>query len=425
MPLEATHDRAPVIIIGAGIGGLTLALSLHQRGIPCRVFEATEVLQPLGVGINLLPHAMREMTALGLQEQLLDAGVECRENVFYNRHGQHIHSEPRGRHAGHRWPQVSLHRGALQQVLLDAARERLGEGAVRTGCRFLEAHQGALGVTAHFATDAGELEIPGSVAVGCDGIRSTLRRQIHRGADPLVYAGITMWRGITRWPPFLTGATMAYAGALETGKFIAYPIGHRLDDEGRQPINWLCELTVPARDPSGDWSRRGALEDFIAPFDAMTLPWLDVGAFVRAADFVLEYPMVDRDPIPTWTEGRLTLLGDAAHPMTPRGSNGAGQAILDARTLAHLLDSHDDAPAALAAYEAARRPATAEVVRANRAIPPDAILGLVHQRTGGQPFERIEDVVAAGELEALSHRYQRIAGFDRGSLAAGNDQGQA
>lgn len=411
-----------VIIVGAGIGGLALALNLERRGIAFQVLESAPVLKPLGVGINVLPHAMRVLDQLGLTEKLVAAGVETREVNFYNRFGQFIHSDPRGRFAGYEWPQVSLHRGALQKVLHDAVVERAGASAIRNGWHFLRAEQvqsTPSPVTAWFDADGQTQPIRGSVLVGCDGIRSTVRRQLVSSlgiADPLRYSGITMWRGVTRWPPFLSGATMTYAGWLSTGKFIGYPIESKLDEQGRQRVNWLCEFYVPPRDPSGDWSQPGCFEDFMPRFEEMRFDWLDVPAMVRAADHLFEYPMVDRDPLPKWTEGCMTLLGDAAHPMYPRGSNGAGQAVLDAQALADCLAQTTDWPQALQAYEDSRRPATSEVVLANRREPPDAILREVFERTGDEPFTHIDDVISKAELESLSHRYKQIAGFDRASL---------
>ena len=408
-----------VLIIGAGIGGLTLALSLNGAGIPCRIFEVAPSIKPLGVGINLLPHAMRELGDLGLEPAIAARGIETREVSFYNRFGQLIFTEPRGRHAGYDWPQYSIHRGDLQAVLLEAVRERLGADAVLTGHRFVDAEQSAEGVTARFQDTASGAPLPpvrGDVLVGCDGIRSTLRARLHPGDGPLVYSGITMWRGITRWRPFLSGATMAYAGWLETGKVIFYPVRDGIDADGRQEINWLCEFYTPPRDPSGDWSRPGDIDDFIWACQDMRFDWLDVLAFVRAADFILEYPMVDKDPLGRWSFGRMTLLGDAAHPMYPRGSNGAGQAILDARSLTGNLARSSDVVAALRAYEVDRLKATSDVVLANRRFPPDAILREVFERTGDKPFANIDDVIGRDELRALSDRYKQVAGFQRETL---------
>ncbi len=409
-----------VIIVGAGIGGLSLALCLQREGIECRIFEAAPELAPLGVGINLLPHAMRTLTQLGLQEQLLAAGVETREVNFYNRFGQFIYSDARGRFAGYAWPQVSIHRGELQRLLADAVAERLGAEALVTGHRLVGFEQDGNVVRASFArTDgADEVVAAASALIGCDGIWSVTRRQLHPNGDPLIYSGITMWRGVTRWPPFLSGATMAYAGWLETGKVIVYPVTTPRPDDGLQLVNWLCEFYVPPRDPSGDWSRPGNLEDFLWACGDMRFDWLNIPAFVQAAEYIYEYPMVDRDPLPFWTQGRVTLLGDAAHPMYPRGSNGAGQAIVDARSLANSLKANPDWHAALQIYESERRPATAKVVRANRTIPPDAILREVFERTGDRPFANIDSVISRVELDALAQSYKEVAGFDRRTLSS-------
>ena len=408
-----------VIIVGAGIGGLSLALCLEREGIECRIFEAAAELAPLGVGINLLPHAMRTLTELGLQELLLAAGVETREVNFYNRFGQFIYSDARGRFADYPWPQISLHRGELQRLLAEAVVERLGEQALVTGCRFARFEQDDSGVRASFARsdNLSEEVVAAPLLIGCDGIRSAVRRQLHPAGDPLIYSGITMWRGVTRWPSFLSGATMVYAGWLKTGKVIVYPVTKPRPDDGLQLVNWLCEFYVPPRDPGGDWSQAGKLEDFLWACQEMRFDWLDVPAMVKAADYIYEYPMVDRDPLPFWTRGRVTLLGDAAHPMYPRGSNGAGQAIVDARALANSLKANRDWCSALQIYESERRPATSRVVRANRTIPPDAILREVFERTGDRPFASIGSVISPAELDALAQSYKEVAGFDRRTLA--------
>jgi 2-polyprenyl-6-methoxyphenol hydroxylase-like FAD-dependent oxidoreductase len=225
-----------------------------------------------------------------------------------------------------------------------------------------------------------------------------------------------MWRGTSVWPRILTGASMIRAGWLTTGKMVIYPVGNEPD--GRQLVNWVAEIET-AHHTARDWNRRGELGDFIGAFADWHFDWLDVPAMIRAAESILEFPMVDQDPLPWWSRGRVTLLGDAAHPMYPRGSNGAGQAILDARALADKLPQYPNAVTALAAYEAERLPLTAEVVRMNRTDPPDAILREAWQRTGDKPFDRIEDVISREELAALSDRYKRVAGL--ANPAKGNE----
>jgi 2-polyprenyl-6-methoxyphenol hydroxylase-like FAD-dependent oxidoreductase len=363
------------------------------------------------VGINLLPHGMRELTELGLQQKLARVAVETQELRFYNRYGQFIFSEPRGRYAGYEWPQLSIHRADLHEVLLSEVRERLGTDAVSLNMKCLEIVERQGKVTARFQ-DGSSAE--GRCAVGCDGIHSAVRRQLFPGEGPPAYQGINMWRGTTRMKPFLGGASMAVAGWLEIGKMVIYPI--RPVEDGLQLVNWVAEIQSP-RNVMQDWNLGGRIEDFYPTFEQWTFDWLDCAALIRNAGQVLEYPMVDRDPLPYWTKGRVTLLGDAAHPMYPRGSNGAGQAILDARTLAGCLKRIDSTVGALKEYESRRLKAANDLVLMNRANPPDAILREVWKRSGDRPFARIDDVISQAELVAMSEAYKRVAGFERDSLA--------
>jgi len=401
-----------ILIVGGGVGGLTLALSLHQIGVPCRVFEAAPEIRPLGVGINLLPHGTRELTELGLQESLAQRAVSTREVVFCNRFGQFIYREPRGRFAGYDWPQFSIHRADLHEVLLEAVRARLGPAAIGLGRKCVALEQDAIGVTVRFDDGTSQR---GDAAIGCDGVNSTVRRILYPGEGPPAYQGINMWRGVTRAKPYLGGASMVIGGWLEVGKMVIYPIREPTAD-GLQLINWVAEIQSP-RNVMQDWNLGGKLEDFYPTFAGWTFEWLDVAALLRNSETILEYPMVDRDPLPSWSHGRVTLLGDAAHPMYPRGSNGAGQAILDARALAGCLKREPDPVAALRAYERVRLKAAYDVVLMNRTNPPDAILREVHERTRDKPFARIEDVISNDELVALSENYKRVAGFEREALA--------
>lgn len=403
-----------VIILGAGIGGLTLALSLHQAGIPCRVYEAVPELKPLGVGVNLLPHAVRELTELGLLAQLDAVGVRTKESIFFTEHGQLIFREAAGEHAGYDWPQFSIHRGDLQTVLLEETVKRLGADSVVCNHRCTGATQDAGGVTVHFA-DAPAVR--GAVAIGCDGIHSALRKQLYPNEGAPRYSGVNMWRGTARWKPFLSDASMVRAGWLTVGKMVIYPIRNDIDAEGHQLVNWVAEIHAP-QPAMRDWSRAGRLEDFLPAFADWHFDWLDVPALIRASDTILEYPMVDQDPLPRWTHGRLTLLGDAAHPMVPRGSNGAGQAIIDARFLAGALKDLGVGTAALEDYDRIRVKATTNVVLTNRSNPPDAILREVFERSGGQRFGQIDDVVSHAELQAISDNYKRVAGYDPVTLKA-------
>jgi 2-polyprenyl-6-methoxyphenol hydroxylase-like FAD-dependent oxidoreductase len=402
-----------ILIVGGGIGGLTLALSLHRVGIACRVFEAAPEMRPLGVGINILPHGARELVELGLEEPLARVAVETREMCGVNRFGQFIFREPRGRFAGYPWPQWSIHRADLHRVLMDAVTARLGAQAVATGRKCVDVAQDERSVTLHFADGS---RASGDAAIGCDGIHSALRKNFFPRGSGLLYQGINMWRGVTRWKPFLTGASMIIGGWLEVGKLVVYPIRPEPDAQGLQLMNWVAEIQSP-RNVMQDWNLPGKLEHFLPAFESWRFDWLDVPAMMRAAEAIYEYPMVDREPLASWTRGRIALLGDAAHPMYPRGSNGAGQAILDARVLASSFKKHSDPREALKDYEAIRLGPANAVVLANRSSGPDSILRTVHERSGDRPFARVEDVISNEEIRAISDDYKRVAGFERESLA--------
>jgi 2-polyprenyl-6-methoxyphenol hydroxylase-like FAD-dependent oxidoreductase len=406
-----------VIIIGGGIGGLSLALALKQRGLDCRVYESVPEIKALGVGISLLPHAMREFSALGLESQLREAAIEIREHRFFNRHGQFIYSEPRGNHAGYPYPDLAIHRGRLHMVLLKAVSERLGAENILTNRRCKGVEEDARGVTVSFTeTSTGSPIAPvrGDIAIACDGINSVVRKQFYPN-ERLAYAGINMWRGVTRHKPIFDGHTYLRVGSIDTGKMVIYPIIDNVDNQGNQLINWVAELRQPNMGMN-DWNKTGRLEDFFHAYKDWHFQWLDVAQLITDADQILEYPMVDRDPVEQWTFGRITLLGDAAHPMYPRGANGGAQAVIDARTLADLLAKTNDAVEALEAYENARLQSTAKIVRTNREQPPDYINIKVDELTGGLPFKNIDDVISREELKRISDDYARIAGFSQDAV---------
>lgn len=406
-----------VAIVGAGIGGLTLALSLHAAGIACRVYEAAPEIKPLGVGINLLPHAVRVLDGLGLLDELSKVGVTTKESAFYSAHGQFVYSEPAGRYAGYKWPQFSIHRGDLQAVLLQAVRERIGQDAIVADRRCAGFEQDEASVTLRFDDASGSAQAPvrARLAVGCDGIHSAIRKQLYPNDGAPRYSGVNMWRGTTVMKPFLSGATMVRAGWLSVGKMVIYPIRDNVDGQGNQLINWVAEIEAeqPAR---RDWNRQGRLEDFFPAFADWHFDWLDVAAMIQATDNILEYPMVDQDPLPRWSFGRVTLLGDAAHPMVPRGSNGAGQAILDAPCLVEQLQNLGLGEDALTAYDRIRVKATGDVVLMNRTAPPDAILKTVHELTGGARFAAIDEVISRDALAAISNSYKNVAGLNKDAL---------
>lgn len=416
-------DTDDVLVVGGGIGGLTLALELHRVGVPVRVFEAVPQVAPVGVGITVLPHATRVLAELGLLDELLARGVPTIESVFYNRFGQFVFREPTGTEAGLRWPQMAMHRADLYDVLLAAARTRLGEDRIVFGARFVHAEQDARGVTAHFEhARLGEgapssSEVRGSVLVGCDGIHSAVRKQLYPQEGPPIYQGLNMWRGVTPWQPFLSGASMLRVGWYPTGKLTIYPCRNSVDGQGNQLMNWIAAIRTD-RYIERDWGRQGSLADFLPTFQDWRFDFLDVPAVLTSAAAVLEYPMVDQEPLRQWTFGRITLLGDAAHPLVPRGSNGAGQAIVDCRSLAEALAGAEEPIEALHHYEEKRRPVTSAIVHRNRANPPDAILREVCERTGDRPFDRLEDVIISQEeLESLSESYRHLTGYSQRALA--------
>jgi 2-polyprenyl-6-methoxyphenol hydroxylase-like FAD-dependent oxidoreductase len=400
-----------IAIVGAGIGGLSLALGLHRQGLASEIYETAPEVREIGVGITLLPHAMRELALFGLQPQLEAGGIENLESVFCNRYGQFIYREPRGRHAGYDVPEIGIHRGKLHRALYEAVLERLGPQCVHLDHRCVGVEQDDSGATALFLSSKGEPRPPAraDVVIACDGVNSAVRRQFYPN-EKLAFAGINTWRGVTIHPPILTGKSYLRIGSIETGKIVVYPIADNFDGKGNQLINWTTEIRQ-AGAAMNDWNMPGDREECARIYEDWRFDWLDVPALIRASQIVFEYPMVDKDPVARWTFGRVTFLGDAAHPMYPRGSNGSAQALLDAKVLARLLANTDDGPAALTAYESLRLGPTAKVVETNRTLPPDFIIIKVDQLSGGKPFANIDDLISQDELRRMSDDYKRIAGF--------------
>jgi 2-polyprenyl-6-methoxyphenol hydroxylase-like FAD-dependent oxidoreductase len=411
-----THDG--ILVIGGGIAGLAFALSLHQRGIACDVYESVPQVKELGVGITLLPHGMRELSALGVQPEIEAVGIENLESVFFSRFGQFIYREPRGRHAGYDLPEIGIHRGKLHRILFEAALKRLGPDRIHTGHRCAGVTQDETGVTVHFTDASGAQLAPvrGRIAVACDGIHSAVRKQYYP-QEKVAFGGINTWRGVTRHKPILTGKSYMRVGSIRTGKMVIYPIADNVDGQGHQLINWVAEIEG-SKEIMNDWNQGGRADDFISIFKDWQFDWLDVPALIRNADQILEYPMVDKDPVAQWTFGRITLMGDAAHPMYPRGSNGSAQALIDARTLATELAQHADPAAALVAYEKQRLEATSRVVLTNRSQPPDVINIRVEELSGDRPYRHIDDLISQDELRQLSDNYKKIAGFSLEAVKA-------
>lgn len=401
-----------IAIVGGGIVGLALALGLQRRGVSARVYEAAPEVKELGVGITLLPHAMRELTAMGLGDKARDLGIELHRSAFYNRFGQAIYAEDRGLAAGYPYPEISIHRGKLHNMLYREALAVLGPERIITDRQLVTLSQDETGVDLTFRSPSTGQTLPtvrADLAIGCDGVNSTVRTAFYP-ADKVVFTGINTWRGVTRRKPILDGRTYLRIGSIRTGKIVVYPIADDVDDKGMQLINWVAEIERATAE-ANDWNQGGKLEHFLPVYENWVFDWLDVGALIRESDVLLEYPMVDKDPLDRWTFGRVTLAGDAAHPMYPRGSNGSAQGLIDARTLAELLSSTDDPLAALKAYEAARLGPTSKVVQTNRTSPPDIINIRVEELTGDRPFEDLDRFITQTELRQLSDQYKRIAGF--------------
>ncbi len=407
-----------VLIVGGGIGGLATALSLHEVGIRCTVFEQVRELRELGVGINTLPHAIRELAALGLLPDLDRAGIRTRELIYANRFGQVVWRELRGTDAGFDTPQFSIHRGKLHGVLLEAVRARLGEDAVRTGCRLMSFVERDDRVVARFEQReaGGVFDAEGDVLVGADGIHSTVRSAFYPDEGPPVWNGMMLWRGAADWPVYVDGRTMVIAGGMGQ-KFVFYPIHADPSTPQRRLTNWAVMARIgdgasapPRRE---DWNREGRLDE-VEPFlrDRFRLDFVDPLALIRASGAFYEYPMCDRDPLPRWSFGRATLLGDAAHPMYPVGSNGASQALLDARSLARHLSGGCGMIEALAAYDAERRPMTADIVLNNRKGGPERVIDVLEERAP-DGFTDVDAVASHAEREAIVRGYASMAGFAR------------
>jgi 5-methylphenazine-1-carboxylate 1-monooxygenase len=400
-----------VAIIGGGIAGLALALNLKRRNIDCRVYETAPELKELGVGITLLPHATREIDALGLLDEIKPLAIENVESCFFNRFGQLLYKEPRGKFGGYSYPELGIHRGRLHMAIYHAAVAALGPDRVVTNRHCVAIEQSDSGVTIRFReTSTGEdaPSVNAEVAIGCDGINSAVRKQFYPD-EQVAFAGINTWRGVTRRKPILTGRSYMRVGSIRTGKIVIYPIIDNVDGEGNQLVNWMAELQTQNLEKN-DWNKSGKLDDFLPIYQGWKFDWLDVGELIRNADTILEYPMVDKDPIARWTFGRITFAGDAAHPMYPRGSNGAAQALIDARTLADLLGRVEPVQA-LKEYEAKRRDVTGKIVRTNREHPPDFINIRVEELTGDKPYDDLDKFITQDELKTLSDNYKRVAGF--------------
>jgi 2-polyprenyl-6-methoxyphenol hydroxylase-like FAD-dependent oxidoreductase len=402
-----------VLIAGGGIGGLSMALTLQQIGVPCTVFESVRELKPLGVGINLQPNAVRELYDLGIGADDLDTvGVPAKEWALVGLNGNDIYAEPRGELAGYNWPQYAVHRGEFHMLLYRKFVERAGADAVRLGAQVTGYEQDADGVTAIIRhADGTESRETGTILIGADGIHSNIRAQMHPDQPPIHWGGAVMWRGTTRAKPSRTGSSFLGLGTHKH-RMVIYPISHPAPDPGEAEINWIAEVTYddPSAHENTGWFRQVQIDDFAHHFDGWTYDWLDVPALIRGASVAYENPMIDRDPIPTWQDGKVVLMGDAAHAMYPTGSNGASQAVIDARTLAAEMLEHGVTEQALASYDAALCGPVSELILRNRGAGPFGLLNMVDDRCGGE-FDNIDDVIPADERAEFMAKYKAAAGF--------------
>ena len=406
-----------VLVIGGGIGGLSTALSLHAAGIDVRVYEAVSEIKPLGVGINLQPNAVRELIELGVGDALAATAIETTELAYYNKHGQLIWSEPRGLAAGYAWPQYSIDRGDLHTILFDAVGKRIGADHFFVGHHLVSFEQHGSRVTASFIDCHGEPLPPqsGDVLVGCDGIHSVVRTQLYPNEGLPVSSGHIQWRGVVEAEPFLTGrshATMGFSGR----RAVVYPISRKAADRGRSRINWVASLgRQSARSERGTWDRRVSKDRFFRHFEDWNFDWIKFADLICRTEAIHEYPKEDRDPLPRWSFGRVTLLGDAAHPMWPIGAQAGSQAIVDARVLAFALAIAATPEQALEQYDAARRPIMNAVSLKNREFGPAVVMEIAERRAPNG-FDNIEDIIASRELAQISRAYKIDAGFDPDAL---------
>jgi 2-polyprenyl-6-methoxyphenol hydroxylase-like FAD-dependent oxidoreductase len=414
-----SEPNGTVLIAGAGIAGLSLALTCHQIGVPVKVFESVHELKPLGVGINLQPNAVRELYDLGLADELAEIGVETKEWALVGRNGNDVWAEPRGLLAGYSWPQYSIHRGRLQMLLYKQVVDRLGPDCVTTGTRVVAYENTDTGASVTIAhRGAGTSQVEGAVLIAGDGLHSAVRAQMHPDDGDPHWGGAFLWRGTSLGKPIRSGASFTLVGSLEQ-RFVHYPISDPDPVTGLQVQNWLAERTVdPDNAPSGsDWNQQVDIAKFLPEFEDWNFDWLDIPALIRKAEAVYEFPMVDRDPVDHWVDGNVALSGDAAHVMYPVGSNGASQAIVDARVLGAKFIQHGVTHEALLAYESELLEDISALVLRNRGDGPVAILGEVNKRCGGV-FDNIEDVISSQEIDEFMSSYKTAAGFGIDALNA-------
>jgi len=407
------------IIAGGGLVGLTLALALHRKGFKTRIYESVPEIQPLGVGINLLPHSIQSLEKLGLLDDMKAVAIETSSLSYFTEDGKEIWQEPRGFAAGYDVPQLSIHRGDFQMILLKHVKERLGEDAVMGNHRFDRFVQDEAGVTAHFTDHSGEQDMGNVTAdylIGADGINSRLRQIFYPDEGPPHYSGQMLWRGVTEMEPYLDGRSMFMAGHNDL-KLVAYPIRAESATRGKSYINWIAERRIPSDMAArqANWNEAGLLDEFAPCFKDWNLGWLDIEKLFKNAISIHKFPMIDRNPIPKWNFERVALMGDAAHAMYPNGSNGVSQGVLDAMTFADLMAEGGDIPQILSEYDNARREVTSKIVLANRETGPERVMQMVKDTCDGSCGD-VHSCVDKATLEQVATAYKKLAGFDKNSL---------
>ena len=407
------------MIAGAGIGGLTTALCLHKAGFEVEIFESAKEIKALGVGLNILPHAVRVLTQLGLEPAMEAMAISTSELVYFNKFGQTIWQEPRGKFAGYHWPQFSIHRGDFQMLLLGEVSKQIGSERIHTGHCLQNAVNTIDGVTATFSNkDSNEVigSFRANALIAADGIHSAGRKLFYPKEGKPKFSGIILHRGITVAKPFLTGSSMIMAGSVAK-KFVAYPIKNAVDNNDRQLVNWVADLSANSEDNiiPQDWNRKADKDKLLREFSSWKFNWLEIPSLIAGAEAIYEFPMSDRDPLQRWSFGNITLLGDAAHPMYPIGSNGASQAIIDAACISECLSGCHNILDAFKKYESIRLPATANIILQNRQMGPEKVMQLVEDRAPNG-FDQVYDVIPRQELESIIAGYKKIAGFDKEEL---------
>ena len=401
------------IIAGAGIGGLSAALSLNKIGVDVKIYESVSEIRPLGVGINVLPHASRELIALGLQSELDKFAIRTRSMQYFTRRGKLVLSVPCGEYAGYNWPQYSLHRGEFQMMLLNVFKQRAGEDNVLTGHQLADFQQDEGSVTAHFIKpETGEksLSETADVLIGADGLHSAARKKLYPNEGQPVFASMVCMRGSVESLPYLDGESMIICGDKRL-RLVSYPISKQAREQGRSHINWIAAIPKQTDSPlEEDWNKLADAEELIKLYQDWQFDWLNVPQLISKTKKVFEFPVYDRDPLKQWTFDRVSLIGDAAHPLIPVSSSGAVHAIIDGRALAYALGTNSDVTKGLKAYEDDRLKKANQVVLASRQNGPDEVLEIVKEECP----EDAEDIflhVDKARLEKIIDDFKERSGF--------------